>query len=81
MRVRLTETQVEQLAKLLRGTGFDPDYAASKIGIKGRLDDTSRQTLETLVFPCPECGMWKRLESIENGMCAPCAIATEQFSQ
>lgn len=81
MKVRLTNEQLKQLAGFLEDTDLSPDAAAQDVlGLWwNELDDTSIQSLETLVFRCLGCSTWKAIQEQNGGdVCLSCARDWEE---
>lgn len=74
-RIRLENAQLYALKGILVGTGKSLEWALTQLAIVGVLDDSSEQTLETLIFKCYECGLWRSLEESDPtapGACINC---------
>ena len=74
-KIRLSNPELYALKGILVGTGKSLDWAAQQLGIQGTLDDPSEQTLETLIFKCYECGLWRGIEESDPtcpGACIAC---------
>jgi hypothetical protein len=79
MKLRLSEEQVTDLAELLVERNFSLGRALEFLNIKGALDDTTHQTLETLVFSCVNCDTWRRLQDFSEGnVCSRCSLSREE---
>ena len=82
VKIRLSNPELYALKGILVGTGKSLDWAAQQLGIQGVLDDPSEQTLETLIFKCYECGLWRGIEESDPtcpGACIACLSYDSAF--
>jgi hypothetical protein len=69
--MKLTNEQIQALAReLVDQQETTMEGMAHKMFGTGLLDDTSIQTLSTLVSQCPFCGEWTRLEDGDTCLCS-----------
>lgn len=81
-KIRLENPQLYAIKGILLGTGKSLEWALNQLGIVGVLDDSSEQTLETLIFKCYECGLWRSIEESDPtapGACIACLGHTGMF--
>jgi hypothetical protein len=73
MKTRFTNEQIQALAGDL--VEFFPNSdldSALRLFDLPQMDDVSQQTLLTLIFQCPICGLWKKIEDIDGDTCREC---------
>lgn len=82
-RVRLSNPELYALKGILLGTGKSTEWALANLGMNGAtLDDPSEQALETLIFKCIDCGLWRSIEDSDPtspGACLACWETSEPF--
>lgn len=71
---RLTDQQIQDIANFLRGSAYPIDEGFEKFGLRYEdADDSSLQTLDTLIFDCDSCNHWYDVEDLgEGGVCYFC---------
>jgi hypothetical protein len=76
MRVRLSDDQIQKIAATLKHTNWGLAVIVGRVtGLYfADVDDTSWQTLETLIFWCGGCEQWQAIEDAgaSGDFCAAC---------
>lgn len=81
MKLRLENPQLYAIKGILLGTGKSLEWALNQLGIVGVLDDSSEQTLETLIFKCYECGLWRSIEESDPTAPGACIACLHDFQR
>lgn len=69
MKTRLLDDQIQKVVAALRDTSDEMGFVVQRV-LGARIvdvDDTSWQTLETLVFWCDGCDSWDLIENLGSG--------------
>lgn len=69
MKTRLSDDQIQKVVAAIRDTSDDMGFVVQRVaGVRiADVDDTSWQTLETLVFWCDGCDSWDLIENLGSG--------------
>ena len=80
MKVRLANEQINELVWYLGGSSRTLDDGLKALGLKFEdIDDTSFQTIDTMIFKCVRCSWWYRIGELRgDDICENCA--TEECS-